>query len=156
VLHALERTPRATEKHYRFRDTFAVELLLSGVPIEGVSILLGRQSVRITERHTPRGCARGRNNSKQIWPTLGSKIHSSLCKERYTPGTRRISRRYLIHFTVRILEARVGIEPTHKGFADLSLTTWVPRLNLTIIAKTRLARKRRVPAAARILRLTFS
>ena len=28
-----------------------------------------------------------------------------------------------------ILEARVGIEPTHKGFADLSLTTWVPRLN---------------------------
>jgi hypothetical protein len=23
----------------------------------------------------------------------------------------------------------VGIEPTHKGFADLSLTAWVPRLN---------------------------
>jgi hypothetical protein len=28
-----------------------------------------------------------------------------------------------------LLEARVGIEPTHKGFADLSLTTWVPRLD---------------------------
>ena len=27
----------------------------------------------------------------------------------------------------RSLEARAGIEPAHKGFADLSLTTWVPR-----------------------------
>src|ERR1700685_929908 len=31
-------------------------------------------------------------------------------------------------FSIEKLEARVGIEPTHKGFADLSLTTWVPRL----------------------------
>ena len=27
------------------------------------------------------------------------------------------------------MEARVGIEPTNEGFADLSLTTWVPRPN---------------------------
>jgi hypothetical protein len=26
----------------------------------------------------------------------------------------------------------VGIEPTYKGFADLSLTTWVPRLGHTV------------------------
>jgi hypothetical protein len=32
------------------------------------------------------------------------------------------------------LEARVGIEPTHKGFADLSLTTWVPRPCLNTLA----------------------
>jgi hypothetical protein len=54
------------------------------------------------------------------------------------------------------MEARVGIEPTHKGFADLSLTTWVPRLNLSIIAKTRLVRKRGVPLAARLFQATFS
>ena len=36
---------------HRFRDTFAVELLLAGVPIDRVSVLLGHQSVRITERH---------------------------------------------------------------------------------------------------------
>jgi integrase/recombinase XerD len=36
---------------HRFRDTFSVELLLAGVPIERVAILLGHQSVRITEKH---------------------------------------------------------------------------------------------------------
>lgn len=35
----------------RFRDTSAVELLVAGVPLEPVSVLLGQQSVRITERH---------------------------------------------------------------------------------------------------------
>jgi integrase len=45
---------KVTKGHaHRFRDTFAVELLLSGVPIERVSVLLGHQSVRITERHYP-------------------------------------------------------------------------------------------------------
>jgi integrase/recombinase XerD len=35
---------------HRFRDTFAVELLLAGVPIDQVSILLGHSSVKITEK----------------------------------------------------------------------------------------------------------
>ena len=36
---------------HRFRDTFAVELLQSGVPLDRVSVLLGHSSIRITERH---------------------------------------------------------------------------------------------------------
>lgn len=36
---------------HMFRDTFAVEMLLAGVPIDQVSILLGHSSVRITEKH---------------------------------------------------------------------------------------------------------
>jgi len=36
---------------HRFRDTFAVELLLAGVPLDRVSIFLSYSSIRITERH---------------------------------------------------------------------------------------------------------
>jgi integrase len=36
---------------HMLRDTFAVELLLAGVPIDQVSILLGHASVKTTERH---------------------------------------------------------------------------------------------------------
>jgi hypothetical protein len=35
---------------HRLGDTFSVELLLAGVPIEDVSILLGQSSVKVTER----------------------------------------------------------------------------------------------------------
>jgi integrase/recombinase XerD len=36
---------------HRFRDTFAVELLLKGVPIEQVSVVLGHSSLKVTEKH---------------------------------------------------------------------------------------------------------
>lgn len=36
---------------HRFRDTYAVELLLAGVPMDRVSMLLGHASIRVTERH---------------------------------------------------------------------------------------------------------
>ena len=32
-------------------DTFAVELLLKGVPMDVVSVLLGHSSIKITEKH---------------------------------------------------------------------------------------------------------
>jgi integrase/recombinase XerD len=48
------RKPDGTLKRahcHMFRDTFAVEMLLAGVPIDQVSILLGHASVRVTEKH---------------------------------------------------------------------------------------------------------
>jgi len=36
---------------HRFRDTFSISLLQSGVPLDRVSILLGHRNIRITERH---------------------------------------------------------------------------------------------------------
>jgi len=47
------KVPHGREERlsHRFRHTFAVEMLLAGVPIEGVSILLGHRTVRTTERH---------------------------------------------------------------------------------------------------------
>jgi integrase len=45
-------TPTITGGHpHRFRDTFAVSLLLKGVSIEIVSKLLGHSSIKVTERH---------------------------------------------------------------------------------------------------------
>jgi site-specific recombinase XerD len=45
----IDGKPVAAHPHM-FRDTFAVELLLSGVPMEDVQILLGHTSIRTTER----------------------------------------------------------------------------------------------------------
>ncbi len=45
-----EYGPKRCHPHM-FRDTFAVELLLAGNPIDQVSLLLGHSSVKITERH---------------------------------------------------------------------------------------------------------
>lgn len=40
-----------TMKSHRLRDTFAVDLLAKGVPLEEVSKLLGHESIRTTEKH---------------------------------------------------------------------------------------------------------
>jgi integrase len=49
-LEAADGTAKRCFPHM-FRDTFAVENLLAGVPIDQVSLLLGHKSVRITEKH---------------------------------------------------------------------------------------------------------
>ncbi len=51
-LRELFRLAKVTRGHaHRFRDTFAAELLLAAVPIERVAVLLGHQSVKVTEKY---------------------------------------------------------------------------------------------------------
>ena len=63
---------------HRYRDTFAVELLLSGVPLERVSVLLGHQSVRVTEKHyAPWVLARQEQLESDVRRTWGSDLIAS-------------------------------------------------------------------------------
>jgi integrase len=58
---------------HRFRDTFAVSLLLSGVELSHVSILLGHASIKITERHyAPWVKARQKQLEDDVRRTWGS------------------------------------------------------------------------------------
>jgi integrase/recombinase XerD len=56
---------------HRFRDSFAVELLLSDVPLERVSVLLGHRSIRITERPL---CALGSRPPGAIGSRSGARL----------------------------------------------------------------------------------
>ena len=52
TLKAIFRAAGVPDAHpHQLRDTFAVECLLAGVPLDQVSILLGHSSTKITERH---------------------------------------------------------------------------------------------------------
>jgi integrase/recombinase XerD len=58
---------------HRFRDTFAVALLLNGVELSHVSILLGHASIKITERHyAPWVKARQKQLEDDVRKTWGS------------------------------------------------------------------------------------
>lgn len=78
MLAGLEK-PDGTAKRcfpHMLRDTFAVEMLLAGVPIDQVSMLLGHSSVKITEKHySPWVKARQEQLAASVrnaWGTLGA------------------------------------------------------------------------------------
>jgi integrase/recombinase XerD len=58
---------------HRFRDTFAISLLLKGVDLANVSVLLGHSSIKVTERHySPWVKARQEQLESEVrrtWPT---------------------------------------------------------------------------------------
>jgi integrase/recombinase XerD len=70
---------------HRFRDSFAVSLLQRGVSLENVAVLLGHQSIKVTEKHyAPWVKSRQENLEREVrkaWPQLprasGSKHEQS-------------------------------------------------------------------------------
>jgi integrase/recombinase XerD len=57
---------------HMLRDTFAVEMLLAGVPIDQVSMLLGHASVKITEKHYSPWSRRVKINWRPAFGTRGA------------------------------------------------------------------------------------
>ena len=76
--------------HAQSGDTFAAELLLAGVPIERVSILLGHQSIKMTEKYysawTDLGQRQAEEDLRRAWAIdpivlLESKVTPQLREE---------------------------------------------------------------------------
>jgi integrase/recombinase XerD len=78
-------SPKRCHPHM-LRDTFAVEMLLAGVPLEQVSILLGHKSVKITEKHyAPWVKARQEQlaaNVRKAWSVLDTAKKTTKAKSR--------------------------------------------------------------------------
>ena len=65
-----------------------------------------------------------------LTPTLGARASQSGKKFRTVYNfaySAELVNRWEVRKLLKSLEARGGIEPPNKGFADLCLTTWLPR-----------------------------
>ena len=74
---------------HRFRDTFAISLLLKGVELSHVSILLGHSSVKVTERHySPWVRARQEQLEADVRLTWAPDNSRDRGKKRAAPGSK--------------------------------------------------------------------
>ena len=140
---ALNASGIAPTRLYDLRHTWATRAAMSGIDLVTLAALLAHSRIQMVLRYAhPRKSTR-----RRLWKSWKPSTHSSrsgsLSGRRRTLSEQRGSEcrespqksphscNGLIRLGCKFLkrlEARVGIEPTHKGFADLSLTTWVPRL----------------------------
>ena len=90
------KKPDGTRKRcfpHMFRDTFAVEMLLAGVPLEQVSMLLGHKSVKITEKHyAPWVRARQEQLEQNVRKAWGGNLTAIETGRKRRPGQATIGR----------------------------------------------------------------
>jgi len=79
---------------HMFRDTFAVELLLAGVPLDQVSLLLGHSSIKITERHYAPFCKARQEQLAAAVKRAWKKPHSAGEPRKRPPSEKKLRRRF--------------------------------------------------------------
>lgn len=97
---------------HRFRDTFACELLQQGVPIKDVSMMLGHQSVVVTEKYYSKW-VRGRQEAldAQVTRAMGADQIAKEALVWYGSGTQGASAEKPVDYKEVVLEPRAGLEP---------------------------------------------
>jgi hypothetical protein len=93
-----------------FRDTFATELLLAGVPLERVSVMLGHSSTKVTEEHYSPWVRARQEQLEAAVNAAWRRDPVVLARTKGTPGTQENGGCQLIENRSLILAVRVGFE----------------------------------------------
>jgi hypothetical protein len=127
-----------------------VELLLAGVPLERVSILLGLQSVKVTERHyTPWVRARQEQLEADVRRTWNTDTQAAI----ETKSTREVhatdQRPNSLNLNTNYLVEAAGVEPASENVTGQKPTCIVAFMSLVLPKDVRGRRSERTRNASR-------